>query len=488
MSDIKFGTDGWRGRIADDYTYANVRRCAQGFAAYLQAQSGSKNGSSLGAGSAIIGYDQRFSAEHFAVAAAEVLAGNGFKVYLTQIATPTPVISYSVVEKQALGAINITASHNPPEDCGFKVRDANGGAIDPAGLKVIEAGIPAADGSPLGSAGVRRLALAEAQEQGLIEFFDPKPAYLAHLATLIDVAPIKAAGFKVVVDNMWGNGAGWLTEILGGGKTEIIEVHGTRNPIFPEMTRPEPIPPNVDAGLAYGREVGADCVCILDGDADRCGLGDEHGNFVDQLRVFALLAYYFLEIRGARGAIVKTISTTSMLDKLGAAYDVPVVKTGVGFKYVAPAMLEHDALIGGEESGGYAFHGHVPERDGILANLYLLDFMVRTGKKPTGLLDLLFAKVGEHFYDRIDTRLTDNAMKQAARQALDSVTIDQLTLGGHKVVEKVTLDGYKFVMDDGGWLLVRFSGTEPLIRVYTETTDKAAVAAILQDGQKLAGL
>jgi phosphomannomutase len=384
-----------------------------------------------------------------------------------------------------LGAANITASHNPPEDCGFKVRDENGGAVDPDGLAQIESYIPAAGHE----AAIQRLPLRQALQEGKIETFDPKPAYLEHLADLIDVQPVKDAGLKIVVDNMWGNGAGWLSEILGGGKSEIIEVHAERNPIYPEMKRPEPIPPNVDAGLAVGKHLGADCVCIMDGDADRCGFGDEHGNFVDQLRVFGLLAYYMLEIRGWRGPIVKTISTTSMLDKLGKLYGVPVVNTGVGFKYVAPAMLEHNAMIGGEESGGYAFQNHVPERDGILANLYMLDFMVRTGKKPSQLLEMLFAKVGEHFYDRIDTRLTDNKMKADAKAKLDAVRVeDGITLGGHGVTEKVTLDGYKFVMDDGGWLLVRFSGTEPLIRVYTETTDKDAVQAILADGQKLAGL
>ncbi len=477
MSDIKFGTDGWRGRIADDYTFANVRRVAHAFAAYLR-----RNGQT---GSVIVGYDKRFQAEHFAAAAAEVLAANQLQVYLTDTATPTPVIAYSVTAKGALGAVNITASHNPPEDCGFKVRDENGGAVDPDGLSQIEALIPA----PTESAAIPRLPLAQGVTDGRIVVFDPKPAYLAHLAELIDVQPIRDAGLKIVVDNMWGNGAGWLSEILGGGKTEIIEVHAQRNPIYPEMKRPEPIPPNVDAGLAYGRQVGADCVCIMDGDADRCGLGDEQGRFIDQLRVFGLLAYYMLEVRGERGPIVKTISTTSMLDKLGKLYGVPVVNTGVGFKYVAPAMLEHNAMIGGEESGGYAFRRHVPERDGILANLYLLDFMVRTGKKPSQLLDLLFAQVGAHFYDRIDTRLTGNDMKATAKAKLDAVTVaDGITLGGHAVTEKVTLDGYKFVMDDGGWLLVRFSGTEPLIRVYTETTDQAAVPAILADGMKLAGL
>lgn len=476
MSEIKFGTDGWRGRIADDYTFANVRRCAQGFANYLNA-----NGQQ---GAVVVGHDKRFQAEHFAATTAEVLAGNGFKVYLTDKATPTPVISFSVGAKGALGAINITASHNPPEDCGFKVRDENGGAIAPNGLTQIEALIPAA-----GDTGaIKAVRLADALKNGSIEYFDAKPAYLARIAELIDVAPIKAAGLKVVVDDMWGNGAGWLTEILGGGKTEIIEVHAERNPIFPEMKRPEPIPPNVDAGLAAGVRAGADCVCIMDGDADRCGFGDENGEFIDQLRVYGLLAYYLLEVRGQRGTIVKTLSTTSMLDKLAKLYGVPVVNTGVGFKYVAPAMMEHDAMIGGEESGGYAFRGHVPERDGIVSNLYLLDAMVKTGKTPTQLVQALFDKVGAHYYDRIDTRVTDDATKQAAKAKLEAVKAADITLGSHKVTEKVTIDGYKFIMDDGGWLLVRFSGTEPLIRVYTETTDKAAVQAILADGKKLAGL
>ena len=476
MSDIKFGTDGWRGRIAEDYTFANLRRATQGFASYLK---------SIGKqGKVVVGHDRRFSAENFAAAASEVLAGNGFQVLLTPGPTPTPVISYSVKANQAIAAVNITASHNPPEDCGFKVRDEYGGAIAPDGLKQIEALIPAAGDA----AAIQRMPLATALESGQVAYFDPKPAYLAHLADLIDVEPIKNAALKIVVDNMWGNGAGWLSEILGGGRTEVIEVHAERNPIFPEMSRPEPIPPNVDAGLAVARSVGADCVCILDGDADRCGFGDEHGNFVDQLRVYAMLAYYLLEVRGERGAIVKTLSTTSMLDKLGQLYGVPVVNTGVGFKYVAPAMIENDAMIGGEESGGYAFRHHVPERDGILSNLYLLDFMVRTGKKPTELLQMVFDKVGAHYYDRIDIRLTDNELKAAARQRLDVIDFSQVTLGGHQVVNLVTTDGYKFLMDDGGWLLVRFSGTEPLLRVYTETTDQAAVPAILADGRKLTGV
>jgi len=476
MSDITFGTDGWRASFAEDYTFDNVRRCTQGFADYLKATYGAES-----ARGAVIGGDKRFRSEDFAAAAAEVLAGNGIPVHFCGGGIPTPIISFGVTERRALGAINITASHNPPTDNGFKVRDLNGGAIDPAGLKAIESRIPTT------VAGVQRMDFDAALKAGLIRNYDPIPAYDTRIRSLVDVAAIKDAGFTVLVDNMWGNGAGHLSRLLAGGKTRLVEYHADRNPIFPEMKRPEPIPPNVDAGLAKAREIGAHVVCIMDGDADRCGLGDEHGRFVDQLRVYALLAMYLLEVRGERGPIVKTISTTSMLDKLGARYGVKVVNTGVGFKYVAPAMIEHDGLIGGEESGGYAFRGHVPERDGILANLYLLDLMRRTGKKPTELLEMLFGLVGgEHYYDRIDTRVKDNAIKKAAKSRLDA-DMPQ-TIGGLRVTDKVTLDGYKFVLEDGGWLLVRFSGTEPLIRVYCETVHGDKVQAILRDGLKLAGI
>jgi len=476
MTDIVFGTDGWRASIAEDYTFDNVRRCAQGFADYLKATYPSE----LGRG-AVIGGDKRFRSEDFAAAAAEVLAGNGIPVHFCGGGVPTPVISFGATERHALGAINITASHNPPQDNGFKVRDPNGGAIDPDGLKAIEARIPAS------VADVRRMDFEVASKAGLIRRYDPLPAYDARIRSLVDVEAIKSAGFTVLVDNMWGNGAGFLSRFIAGGATKVIEYHADRNPIFPEMRRPEPIPPNIDAGLAKARELGADAVCILDGDADRCGFGDEHGEFVDQLRVYGLLAMYLLEIRGERGTIVKTLSTTSMLDKLGARYGVPVINTGVGFKYVAPAMMEHHGLIGGEESGGYAFRGHVPERDGILANLYLLDMMHRTGKRPTELLAMLFDLVGgPHYYDRIDTRVKDDGLKAAAKVRLDEAMPE--AVAGLLVTDKVTIDGYKFVLEDGGWLLVRFSGTEPLIRVYCETMHRDKVQAILHDGMKLAGL
>jgi alpha-D-glucose phosphate-specific phosphoglucomutase len=468
---IRFGTDGWRGMIAEDYTFDNVRRCAQGFASYLQNQN--KTGSHI-----VVGHDKRFHSENFALAAAEVLAGNGFKVYLTDGATPTPVIAFSVVNKKAQGAINITASHNPATDNGFKVRNEFGGAIDPEGLLEIEARIP--DDVSV----VKRMPAAEAEASGLITRFDPAPPYIEQVKKLVDIEYIKAAGLNIVADVMWGNGAGWFTRLLEGGKTTVTEIHNVRNPIFPEMLRPEPIPPNINVGLQKTVDAGADVLIITDGDADRVGLGDEKGVFIDQLRVYALLAYYLLEVRGERGPIVKTLSTTSMLDKLGKLYNVPVYETGVGFKYVAPKMLETDAMIGGEESGGYAFRGHVPERDGILAGLFLLDMMVRLECKPSQLINILFSKIGAHYYDRIDTRFSGD--RKAREEKI--LGANPATIGGLKVTGLNTTDGYKFMLEDGGWLLIRFSGTEPIMRVYCETTHADKVQAILADGQRIAGL
>jgi alpha-D-glucose phosphate-specific phosphoglucomutase len=468
---IKFGTDGWRGVIAEDYTFDNLRRAAQGFASYLLEKG-------FAGWWVVVGYDKRFHSENFAAAAAEVLAANGLNVYLTNGATPTPVIAFAVVDKKACGAVNITASHNPPTDNGFKVRDPNGGAIDPEGLKRIEALIPDSVEE------VNWTDLQEAERDGKIVRFDASETYIENLKKLVDLQKIKDAGFTVMMDAMWGNGAGWFTNLLHGGKTKVIEIHNERNPAFPEMIRPEPIRPNVDVGLKATVENKADVLIITDGDADRCGIGDENGEFINQLRVYALLALYLLEVRGERGPIVKTLSTTNMLNKLGKLYNVPVYETGVGFKYVAPKMMETDAMIGGEESGGYAFRNNVPERDGILAGLYFLDFMVRTGKKPTELLKMLFDKVGEHFYDRVDTPF------EGERQEREEMILkaNPQTLGGLKVTELVTVDGFQFKLEDGGWLLIRFSGTEPIMRVYCETTHQDKVKAILEDGLKVAGL
>jgi phosphomannomutase len=468
---IRFGTDGWRGMVGRDYTFDNVRRCAQGFASYCLNHS--NQGKWI-----VVGYDMRFMSEYFAEAVAEVLIGNGMHVYLTTGATPTPVISYSVVERKAAGAVNITASHNPPTDNGFKVRNEHGGAIAPEGLKEIESLIPPSADE------IKQADLKEAENDGRLVRFDPAPAYIKHLEDLIDLEPIRNAGLKIVVDAMWGNGAGWFSRLLEGGKTEVIEIHNERNPSFPEMSRPEPIPPNVNVGLQKTVELGADVCIITDGDADRLGIGDENGVFLNQLQVYALLALYLIDVRNQRGAIVKTLSTTSMLNKIGKMYDVPVHETGVGFKFVAPKMLETDAMIGGEESGGYAFRGNVPERDGILAGLYILDMMVQLERKPSELLEYLFSKVGAHYYDREDRRFSGDREKREEK----ILNANPGEIGGLKVEGLDTTDGFKFLLADGGWLLIRFSGTEPIMRVYTETTHQDRVRPIIDDGLRIAGL
>ncbi len=468
---IKFGTDGWRGVIADDYTFENVRRCAHGMAQYLIATKQTTRGF-------VVGYDTRFQSDNFAKAVAAVLAAHDIQVYLVDRATPTPVISYAILAQNASGAVNITASHNPPTWNGFKVRADYAGAIAPDGLKHIESLIPE-------PANVKTMKFDDAVAQGLVRIFDPKPAYRVQLDKLVNLDPLRRAGYTVAVDSMWGAGFGWFKEILAGGTTRVVEIHDHRNPAFPEMDHPEPIPPNVDHLMALVQRERAQLGIATDGDADRVGGSTEHGVFIDQLQMYALLTLYLLEVRGQRGAIVKTLNTTSMLDLLGKQFNVPVYETGVGFKYVAPKILETNALIGGEESGGYAFRGHIPERDGLVAGLYLMDFCVQTGKTPSQLLEHLFELVGPHYYERIDTTFPEEqrgaiiARLQAAQPR---------EVAGFKVTGINLMDGFKYLLDDGGWLVIRFSGTEPIMRFYVETTRAEKRADMLEAGLKLAGL
>jgi phosphomannomutase len=473
VDDIRFGSDGWRGMIGGDYTFDNVRRVAQAVAGYLCEDT-----DAAGRG-VVVGYDRRFASEHFAAAAAEVLAGNGIHVFLTQEATPTPVISFSVLSKRAAGAVVITASHNPPTDNGFKVRDHRGVAIAPEGLKRIEARIPDS------LRRVKHISLEAATNEELVETFDPAPAYIEYVNAHLDLEPIKRAGLTVIHDAMWGVGAGWLDRLLDGGSTTFHTIHGDRNPIFPEMRQPEPIPPNVAVMLRTVVDVGADVGVANDGDADRIGLADEKGNFVTQLQVGGLLALYLLQIRNQRGSIVKTLSSTVMLNILGRQFGVDVFDTAIGPKHVGPKVIETGAILGATESGGFLFRG-LPERDGLLAALYILDMIVRTGKRPSQLLDWLYDTVGARYrYDRIDTRFPPEQREAILQRIRDA---NPAAISGLAVTGLDTFDGFKFHLSDGGWLLVRFSGTEPIIRVYCETADESRVKPLLEEGLRLAGL
>lgn len=468
---IIFGTDGWRGVIAEDFTFENVRRCAQGMARYLIATKQTTRG-------LVVGYDTRFESDLFAQAVAEVVAAHGIKVYLVDRPTPTPVISYAILAQNAHGAVNLTSSHNPPIWGGFKVRADYAGAIAPEGLKQIESLIPPPEE-------ITRVKFDEARAKGLIEIFDPKPAFVKQLDKLVNIAPLRHAGLTVAVDSMWGAGMGWFKDLLAGGTTRVVEIHDHRNPSFPEMNNPEPIPPNVNHLMELVKREHAHLGIATDGDADRIGGSTEKGVFINQLQMYALLALYLLQVRGQRGAIVRTLNTTGMLDKLAARFKVPLHETGVGFKYVAPKIVETKALIGGEESGGYAFQGHIPERDGIVAGLYLLDFVVQTGKTPSQLLDHLFELVGPHYYERIDTDFPEE-QRGAIIARLQSAQPSEIA--GFKVTGINTMDGFKYLLADGGWLVIRFSGTEPIMRFYVETTQNLKRRDILDAGLKLAGL
>lgn len=471
---IRFGTDGWRASVAEDYTFESVRYCAQGTAEHIVAQGQAERGM-------VVGYDTRFRSEDFARAVAEVLAGNGVRAYLTNAAEPTPVNSYAILPLKAAGGIWITASHNPPTDNGFKLRSSYAGAADPETLTAVEERIAAAQ-----EAGrIVRADYDAAVRDGTIVLFDAKEPYLEQLARLIDLAPIRSAGLRLVSDPMWGVGMGWFPRLLSGGATTVREIHGERNPLFPGMRRPEPIDENLRGLLTAVREWGADAGVATDGDADRVGFASEKGEFINQLQVYALLAFYLLEIRELRGPLVKTLSSTVMANKLGKRYGVPVYETRVGFKYVAPEMIRVDAIMGGEESGGFAFRGHIPERDGILAGLYLLDLMVQTGKSPSQLLDHVYSLIGAHYYDRVDRRMTIE-QKPEVQRAIEEARPSMLA--GLRVEQIDRTEGFRYCLEDGGWLLIRFSGTEPVIRVYCETTHEDKVQALLHAGLHLAGL
>ena len=450
-----------------------MRACAQGVADYLKQAGLAQRG-------LIIGYDTRFASEDFASAVAEVVAGNGIKVYLCPKATPTPVISYGILAKQAGGAIIITASHNPAIWNGLKYKSEYASSAPSEVTAEIEKYIS----HTLTTGKINKVPLTQALKRGLVEYLDLAPIYLDHISKLIDLNELRQSGLKIVVDPMYGAGAGYFKMLLGNGTTEITEINNKRNPLFPGI-QPEPIAVNLAKLSATVKEQKANIGLATDGDADRIGIIDEKGTFLTPLQVFALLCLYLLEIRGERGLIVKTITTTSMTYRLGEIFKVPVRETAVGFKYVAPLMLAENALIGGEESGGYGFRGHMPERDGILAGLYFLDLMLRTGKTPSELLNYLYSKVGPHHFNRVDVKFPASERQTITNRIKDNFpkSIDRV-----KVVKTDTGDGFRFTLADTTWLLIRFSGTEPVLRIYAESNTLARVEKLLELGKELAGV
>ena len=468
-SPIKFGTDGWRGIIAEDFTFANVRRCAQGLADYLRAVGSAGNG-------LVVGYDTRFASKEFAETVASVVSASEIPVFLCVQPAPTPVVSHQVVQRQAAGGVVITSSHNPAAWSGFKFKSAEGGSASQAVTDVLELCIDSA-GPP------KHLALEEGRTLGLVQDVDPNPAYRESIAGLVDLEKIRDAGLSVMVDSMHGAGAGYIAGLLQGGRTSVVELRGEANPAFPGMAQPEPIAHNLKELCRRVPADGASVGLALDGDADRIGLVDESGRFVSTLEVFSLLALYLLE-RGDRGPLVKGVTASLMLNKLADRYGVAIAEMPVGFKNIGPRFVEDDAILGGEESGGYAFRGHIPERDGILSGLYLLEYMAASGLAASGLVDHLFETVGEHHYQRRDVQFDPAARADIMGRIIDSPLSE---LAGMAVRDIDAIDGRRW-MFDAGWVAARFSGTEPLLRIYCEADTTANVTLLLDAMQEHLGV
>src|SRR5438309_8350700 len=470
LPEIKFGTDGWRGITGDDFTYASVRRVAKGVAEYMKSRSSDPL--------AVVGYDCRFASEEFARIAADVFAANGVKSLLFNRPSPTQVASWTVTDRKAAGAVAITASHNPYLFNGVKYKPETGSSAPTEVIHELEQRIARLD-----AGSVKR-----GERDSLVEVYNPMPPYFEQIGRMVDLDTLRGSSLKVLHECMYGSGYGYLSGLLEGGSTRVVELHADRNPYFGGVN-PEPITPNLGAALATMKSGGYDLCIATDGDADRVGIIDEGGRFINQLQVYALLMLYLFEVRGWRGPVVRALNMTSMADQLAKEFGVEVYEVPVGFKFVAPKMMESDAVLGGEESGGFGFRGHIPERDGILAGLFFADMIVRNKKPISEILADLERRVGPQSYDRRDLRLPRETYDHDREVILKTMRENEpKTVAGVKVVRVRDDDGFKFYLADGSWALLRVSGTEPLVRLYSEAESKEAVEKRLDTLQDIIGV
>ncbi|MGD0585788.1 MAG: phosphoglucomutase/phosphomannomutase family protein [Oryzomonas sp.] len=465
---IKFGTDGWRGIIARDFTFDNLSRVAQATMDYLNRDGSGDNG-------VVIGYDRRFLSRDFARRVAEVAAGNGIRVRLTDGYAPTPAVSWAVRESGAGAGIMITASHNPPEYNGFKVKERFGGSARPSTTKVLEEIVA------FNTANDRRVvatSFEEALHKGMIEIFDPCVGYFRQIGRYVDLDLIAGAAIPAVVDPMYGAGSGFLPRLLAG----IDEIHASENPLFGGQP-PEPIGEHLKELSSLLRGGKYRVGLALDGDADRIGAVDENGDFFSSHCIFTVILRHLIEHKRLRGGVVKTVSTTRMVDLLARKYDLPLFETPIGFKHICELMLTEDILIGGEESGGLGVKGHIPERDGILLGLLLLESVAVSGKGLRQLLDETMDEIGHFSYRRIDRRIESSVKEQliARLNAQPPTEID-----GRRVASTNFSDGFKFIFENGDWLLIRPSGTEPVLRLYSEAGTPEQVDRLLRAAECLA--
>ena len=474
---IRFGTDGWRAIIGDDYTFENVRACAAAVATDLQATDQTHRG-------VAVGYDTRFQSQNFAQAAAEVIASHNISVHLSDRPLPTPALSYAVTTHNAAAGVMITASHNPPEYNGFKVKSQAGGSAPPEQVERIESHLPEALASiqlsPTSGGNARSLprALIRGTKGAHIQTTNMVSPYLDQLSRLVDTDRIKSAGIRVAVDSMHGSGAGIVATLLQGGKTKVSEIRSEINPAFPGMKQPEPVEDNLAPLISAIKSSGFDAGVATDGDADRLGVVAENGNYLTTLEVFSMLFHHLKSRRKLPGGAACTITMSSMMDRLAEHHSTDLHRTPVGFKFVGPAMSDNACVLGGEESGGYAFAGHIPERDGPLSALFFLESIATSGKSPTELLEEIHQITGPHTFRRIDIEFTPDQRERIA-SALNGDA--PTSLGGIDIVSQDRRDGVRIDLQDGAWAVVRLSGTEPLLRIYAEASSEGLREAILND-------
>ncbi|MGJ3241112.1 MAG: phosphoglucomutase/phosphomannomutase family protein [Anaerolineae bacterium] len=471
---ISFGTDGWRAVIADTFTFANLRLVAQAVADSINEQHTGDQAPSV-----VIGFDTRFLSDRFATETARVMAANGIISWLSRADAPTPSISYNVKAKGAAAGVVITASHNPPRYNGFKLKAPYGGSATPEQSNLVERQLHRME---LEGRGPNMMAYQAAVDVGLIQRFDPAWVYYQHLSELLDFDKINESELKVVTDAMYGSGRGSLPAVLSRTRTRVTEIRGEMNPGFGGI-HPEPIMHYLtELNAAIQREQ-ADVGLATDGDADRIGAIDAQGNFVDPHQIFSLVLRHLVENKGMSGDVVKTISTTFMIDNMAQAYGLKLHETPVGFNHIGDLMMTHDVLIGGEESGGISIKGHIPEGDGILMGLLLLEVMAYAGAPLHEIIADLQQQFGPSHYARNDVRLSKQLAKREVVNQLEASTPTHLI--GESVVRVNTMDGIKFYLADNSWLLIRPSGTEPVLRIYAEARSNQAVVALLEEGDAL---
>jgi phosphomannomutase len=480
---IHFGTDGWRAVISDTFTYNNLRMVAQAIADAVASDHWDKSGNGgqvPDPNKIVVGFDTRFLSDRYAVEVARVLSANGFTVLLAQSDAPTPAVSYAIKHYHAIAGVMITASHNAPRYNGVKLKAAFGGSALPEQCRRVEVYIT---DNEQRARGPNLMEFEKARELTLIQKFNPLTAYFDHLRTLIDCDIIAEEPQRLVVDSMYGSGRGVIKSFLQGSGCEVAEIRGEMNPGFGGV-HPEPIAKYLGP-LASAISSGMGNFGLsTDGDADRIGAMDERGNFVDPHKIMALALKYLVEKRGMSGSVVRTVSTTRMIDRLAKRYGLPVRETPVGFNHIADYMMSEDVLIGGEESGGISFKGHIPEGDGPAMGLLLVEMVAASRKTLYEMVCDLLEDVGPAFYERKDLRLSRPVAKAEMTDFLTKQAPAEI--GGEKLAEIGKRDGIKYILADDSWLLIRPSGTEPVLRVYAEGRTPEMVKAMLLYGEQVA--